>query len=1219
MDTQKCCQSCGAPLAADAPRGLCPACLMKVALAAGTGTGDGPKHFELPGVAELAAKFPQLEIIELAGQGGMGAVYKVRQKDLDRIAALKILPPDVGQDAAFAERFAREARALAKLNHPGIVTLYEFGRADGLYFFLMEFVDGVNLRQLLRAGRVSAREALAIVPQICDALQFAHDQGIVHRDIKPENILLDRRGRVKVADFGLAKIVVGESQEPPGSGTGAVGTTVLTEARKMLGTPQYMSPEQKQAPGEVDHRADIYALGVVFYQMLTGELPGEKIEPPSRKVHLDVRLDEVVLRALEQNPELRYQQASALKTQVETIATTPLDGPSPAAHDPRSPAGMDYRSQTRLFGLPLLHVASGIDPETGRARVARGIIAIGGRAKGVVAFGGVAMGGLAVGGLAVGVIALGGEALGLLSVGGGAVALIFALGGLAIAPIALGGLAIGYLALGAQGIGTHVFDVATRDPHARAFFLPWGRNPLAHWDWILAPLLILIFGITTAVSLWLQRIKTATAAVPGSNPLPANQLPVGDFWEALDAGDYGRAWEKAAPCFQREASREEWIARMEKERRPLGQTVRRKFLRLTVVNPMRRNAQEILATFASGRQLVEGVFAALQPEGEWKVEKYYSRPATREDAAKAEAPAASAPRFLRPAIVVGMVVVAVVSLSVFQAARRARVAASEARGALTGVQLAPMVEAAIVRRGDIAVCLNALGAVAPPTNEAFLSQVPESGKPTTVFFQIDEDYVPKVVKPLEAGRKLDVKVYDRPMKKLIAQGFLVAVDNQIDTGTGTLKGKASVMPNPDVLLYPNQFVNVQLLLETKHDATLIPNRAIEASGPAVLVINPDGTVRERQVSTGASDAGMVEITEGLSPGEIVVLNPDPNLKPGMTVHYQLVPEENKKPDAGKYSTNAPVTISFHDGNIVITNKTTTLTTKRLDLSFGDGSRMAMDGTNIVITDRAPDQVLDAPPVLRFLAWQDEWRTNHPGAARHPDGSPVTDPTELQWLRCLGVNDLHSWQEPEPRFLHLWFSHPNPSAFVDVSLLDDQHHVIPAGAGGAVSGFDQDADASNGNLGWFVQTLSPGPAADASRRLTVRLRYTTGPLERTNFTFAPQNHDSATLEGESMLNGVGQTVDGHAFVSIAVNSSQMKSRKFGVVAVTKDGRALTATPSESSFADGSGVGTAQFVFNVPLADVSRFIIGTRSIRTNEWHNVALPESENDPQGNQPERR
>jgi Flp pilus assembly protein TadD/predicted Ser/Thr protein kinase len=317
------CPQCGTPLPAGVLAGLCPACLLKAGVAADTVTGAKQPPFNPPTVAELAAKFPQLEVIELIGKGGMGAVYKVRQKELDRVVALKILPPGIGDDPAFAGRFAREAKALAKLNHPGIVTIYDFGRADGLFYFLMEFVDGVTLRQLLNTGRVSPREALAIVPQICEALQFAHDQGIVHRDIKPENILMDRRGRVKVADFGLAKIVDGEGSETGGAGAAAPAASSLTESGKVMGTPQYMSPEQITAPGEVDHRADIYALGVVFYQMLTGELPGKKIEPPSHKVKIDVRLDEVVLRALEKKPELRFQQASAMKTQVETIAQTP--------------------------------------------------------------------------------------------------------------------------------------------------------------------------------------------------------------------------------------------------------------------------------------------------------------------------------------------------------------------------------------------------------------------------------------------------------------------------------------------------------------------------------------------------------------------------------------------------------------------------------------------------------------------------------------------------------------------------------------------------------------------------------------------------------------------------------------------------------------------------------------------------------------------------------
>ena len=283
------CPQCGTPLGSGALAGLCPACLLKAGAADSVTEGKQPP-FNPPSVAELAAKFPQLEILELIGKGGMGAVYKARQRQLDRIVALKILPPGIGDDPAFAGRFAREAKALAKLNHPGIVTIYEFGDAGGQFYFLMEFVDGVNLRQLLHAGRISPREALAIVPQICDALQFAHDQGIVHRDIKPENILLDRRGRVKVADFGLAKIVGTDAEwsaehcsarEGGGDRPAEQCSALLTDAGKVMGTPNYMSPEQKEHPDDVDNRADIYALGVVFYQMLTGELPGKKIVPPS--------------------------------------------------------------------------------------------------------------------------------------------------------------------------------------------------------------------------------------------------------------------------------------------------------------------------------------------------------------------------------------------------------------------------------------------------------------------------------------------------------------------------------------------------------------------------------------------------------------------------------------------------------------------------------------------------------------------------------------------------------------------------------------------------------------------------------------------------------------------------------------------------------------------------------------------------------------------------
>lgn len=318
--SQNHCPQCSTPLPADAPGGLCPQCVMALNFGPETIFHEEATAIFLPSIEELSAHFPQLEIIELLGRGGMGAVYKARQKQLDRMVALKILPPGIGEKPSFAERFTREARALAKLHHPKIVTLYEFGEAGGLFYFLMEFVDGLNLRQLLDAGNLRQEEALAIVPQICEALQFAHDQGIVHRDIKPENILLDRRGQVKVADFGLAKIMQVES-ETPGEDQHPPESPDLSMAGKVMGTPSYMAPEQTEHPDTVDHRADIYALGVVFYQMLTGELPVGRFAAPSRKVQIDVRLDEVVLRALEKEPELRYQQASVLKTQVETIAS----------------------------------------------------------------------------------------------------------------------------------------------------------------------------------------------------------------------------------------------------------------------------------------------------------------------------------------------------------------------------------------------------------------------------------------------------------------------------------------------------------------------------------------------------------------------------------------------------------------------------------------------------------------------------------------------------------------------------------------------------------------------------------------------------------------------------------------------------------------------------------------------------------------------------------
>ncbi len=569
------CPQCGTPLTPGALAGLCPACLLKQGVADETATGGAPSSFVPPSVSDLALLFPQLEILELIGKGGMGAVYKARQKQLDRIVALKILPPGIGNDPAFAERFTREAKALAKLNHPGIVTLYEFGRADlpvnpnvgtaqqrspacQTYFFLMEFVDGVTLRQLLHTGRISPREALAIVPQICDALQFAHDHGIVHRDIKPENILLDRRGRVKVADFGLAKLVgdVGQAFQPAGSGDFPVASSdagntgpespvnrqagkpalqpSLTDANKVMGTPNYMAPEQVNNPAEVDHRADIYALGVVFYQMLTGELPGKRIEAPSKKVHIDVRLDEVVLRALEKKPELRYQQASILKTQVETIASGNEETEVMSQAEWQSPAFGWGWFVGKLFGVTFT------SPKA------------------------------------------------------------FTLANLS---------ALGFL--GSLGFLS---------------YLPWpGLQHLSGLFGFYGAFGLAGFAFLVEKS---ERAKAAAARLGHKSPPPPLDCPLSmTKWLALmDAGSYAQSWEVAAPYFQQSLTKEEWVIRLEKARRPCGDIRFRKMV--SIVETVRGSRYE--AKFASDFECLpaatETVTYAKQPGGGWLPIGYLIRP-----------------------------------------------------------------------------------------------------------------------------------------------------------------------------------------------------------------------------------------------------------------------------------------------------------------------------------------------------------------------------------------------------------------------------------------------------------------------------------------------------------------------------------------------------------------------------------------------------------------
>ena len=274
-------------------------------------SGSQPGSFTPPSVEALDAVLDSYELIEILGRGGMGAVYKARQTSLDRVTAIKVLPDFEDSDGYhFAERFQREAKAMGRLTHPNIISVYDFGSTkDGLLYIVMEFVDGVDLNELLKAGGVTTEHLYSWIPQICDALQYAHSQGIIHRDIKPANVMITREGVVKIADFGLAKLTTHDEQ-----------STRLTMTNVAMGTPDYVAPEALEEGVEADHRADIYAVGVMLYEMLTGKVPRGAWHPPSEVVPgVDPRFDSLVVRALDANRDTRFQSASEINDQLTSI------------------------------------------------------------------------------------------------------------------------------------------------------------------------------------------------------------------------------------------------------------------------------------------------------------------------------------------------------------------------------------------------------------------------------------------------------------------------------------------------------------------------------------------------------------------------------------------------------------------------------------------------------------------------------------------------------------------------------------------------------------------------------------------------------------------------------------------------------------------------------------------------------------------------------------
>ncbi|HEY3899902.1 MAG TPA: serine/threonine-protein kinase [Chthoniobacter sp.] len=328
-------------------------------------TNGGSGLWTPPTNEEVAHLFPQYEMVGMIGRGGMGAVYKARQVSLDRFVAIKLLPLEVSVDPEFSSRFVREAQTMARLNHPNIIAVHDFGKTtEGHLYFVMEYVEGEDLHEIIYGRRVKGVDALGspqadtvlagapptvsderpvapadgassaaspgrnltperaleIISGICDALHYAHGKGVIHRDVKPANVMVDREGRVKVADFGLARADV----DLDARGRTAVGA--------VLGTPDYMAPEQMRGI-RVDQRADVFSVGVVLYEMLCHALPRGIFAPPASRLGLDLRIDDVLSKAMQQEAERRYQNALEMKAEVDRILKSPAERRLPSAKE----------------------------------------------------------------------------------------------------------------------------------------------------------------------------------------------------------------------------------------------------------------------------------------------------------------------------------------------------------------------------------------------------------------------------------------------------------------------------------------------------------------------------------------------------------------------------------------------------------------------------------------------------------------------------------------------------------------------------------------------------------------------------------------------------------------------------------------------------------------------------------------------------------------------
>ncbi len=374
-----------------------------------------------------------------------------------------------------------------------------------------------------------------------------------------------------------------------------------------------------------------------------------------------------------------------------------------------------------------------------------------------------------------------------------------------------------------------------------------------------------------------------------------------------------------------------------------------------------------------------------------------------------------------------------------------------------------------------------------------------------------------------------------------------------------------------------------------------PDREAETNSPPTRELRTeDGSVRMPLTATGTWEVQSPRMTYDVRSNVITTAN-----------EFRMDYTPATKLAAAGTATNAPhLTLGAAGGNVVVKTPSGTLIANRVE--FGSNQIKA---TNMKMAHQGHQALAGQLPRLRFLAWQNEWKTNKPFGAWHPDGSPVINATELGWLKQVhpGGMDVSALNlQPEPRFLHLWFSHPDFSRgqYAAVELLDTNGNALKLGGQGAVAGGSQDPNEWNGQFGWMSWTMSPGEGTNIPACIAVRLRYTTGPMERVK-EVPPDFSGGMSLEGDGALNGVGQTADGKAFVAWSVDATRMRGRKMSATVVTKDGRELSGGANTMGRGDGAGLLAERHEFDVPLSDVALFRIGSRPIRTNEWSNVVLP--------------